>query len=267
MVGLLQMRFSDEDVGCGGSAQLAEPYGLTRQAAALRSVAFCVCEGPVEPGHQRFEVGGLDGRAAPDAQAGRRVAIGADVVGDAFLVEQRRPCPWRRPPGRRRRARRRPGRRCDRQTEVFERVAGSTARWPSQGDLLRRSRSMTAALASARAISASRPPIDFAQLQRVEIVLDAQHRRRVDRLALEDAFDQLAARGQAEDLRQRPGRLVALQPLDGARRQDQHAVRALAAQHLLPGEGDDIELVRNRASARRRPRSRRRWSGPRGRPG
>ena len=82
----------------------------------------------------------------------------------------------------------------------------------------------------------------FAQFKRIEIVLDAQHRRRVDRLALEDAFDQLAARGQAEDLRQRPGRRVALQPLDGARRQDQHAVRALAAQHLLPGEGDDIEL-------------------------
>ena len=41
-------------------------------------------------------------------------------------------------------------------------------------------------------------------LQRVDIVLDAQHRGRVDRLALEDAFDQLAALGHAEDLRQRP---------------------------------------------------------------
>ena len=114
--------------------------------------------------------------------------------------------------------------------------------WPSQAMLATKS-SITATLASARAISASSPPIDFAQSQRVDIVLDAEHRRRVDRLALEDAFDQLAARGQAEDLRQRPGRLVAFQPLDGARRQDQHAVRALAAQHLLPGEGDDIELV------------------------
>ena len=34
-----------------------------------------------------------------------------------------------------------------------------------------------------------------------------------------------------------------LEPLDGARREDEHAVLRLAAQHLLPGEGDDIELV------------------------
>ena len=73
------------------------------------------------------------------------------------------------------------------------------------------------ALASARAISALRPPSDFAQIERIDIVLDAEHRRRVDRLALEDALDQLAALGHAEDLRQRPGRLVAFQPLDGAR--------------------------------------------------
>ena len=58
----------------------------------------------------------------------------------------------------------------------------------------------------------------------------------------EDAFVELAALGHAENLRQRPGRLVAFQPRDRARRQDQHAVRALAAQRLLPGEGDDIEL-------------------------
>ncbi len=45
--------------------------------------------------------------------------------------------------------------------------------------------------------------------ERIDIVLDAEHRRRVDRLALEDAFDQLAALGHAEDLRQRPGRRVA----------------------------------------------------------
>ena len=37
-------------------------------------------------------------------------------------------------------------------------------------------------------------------------------------------------------------RRVALEPLDGARAQHQHAVRALAAHHLLPGPGDDIEL-------------------------
>ena len=47
---------------------------------------------------------------------------------------------------------------------------------------------------------------DFAHSSAIDVVLDAEHRRRVDRLALEDAFDQLAAAGQAEDLRQRPGR-------------------------------------------------------------
>ena len=75
----------------------------------------------------------------------------------------------------------------------------------------------TSALASARAISASRPPMRLRPFERVDVVLDAQHRRRVDGLALEDALDELAALGHAEDLRQRPGRRVALQPLDGAR--------------------------------------------------
>ena len=79
-------------------------------------------------------------------------------------------------------------------------------------------------------------------VQRVEIILDAQHRRRVDGLALEDAFVELAALGHAEDLRQRPGRLVALEPRHRARRQHQHAVRGLAAQRLLPGERHHIEL-------------------------
>ena len=78
--------------------------------------------------------------------------------------------------------------------------------------------------------------------QRINIVLDTQHRRCVDGRALKDALDQLAAFGQAEDFRQRPWRLVGLQAFNGARRQDQHAMTALPAQHLLPGEGCDIEL-------------------------
>ena len=44
--------------------------------------------GPVEPVRERFDVGALDGRAAPDPQARRRIAVGADVVGDAFLLER-----------------------------------------------------------------------------------------------------------------------------------------------------------------------------------
>src|SRR3546814_17994054 len=58
-----------------------------------------------------------------------------------------------------------------------------------------------------------------------------------------DALDQLAALGEAEDLRQRPGRRVGLQAFDSAWRERQHAMRRLAAPHLLPGPGDHIELV------------------------
>src|ERR1700747_1855055 len=50
-----------------------------------------------------------------------------------------------------------------RKTLVLERVAGSLARWVTQGVLATHSDS-AAALALARANNASRPPIDFAQL-------------------------------------------------------------------------------------------------------
>src|SRR5262245_40762069 len=46
--------------------------------------------GPVEPERERFPVGALDGRAAPDTQARRGVAIGIDIEADAFLVERSR---------------------------------------------------------------------------------------------------------------------------------------------------------------------------------
>src|SRR5208283_6083431 len=47
------------------------------------------CEGPVEPFRQNGDIVCLHCRAAPDAQAGRRVAIGADVVSGLFLLDQR----------------------------------------------------------------------------------------------------------------------------------------------------------------------------------
>src|SRR5690606_16152593 len=46
-------------------------------------------EGPVEPWQQRLDAGGLDRGSAPDAQAGRGVAVVADVEGDALPVERR----------------------------------------------------------------------------------------------------------------------------------------------------------------------------------
>ncbi len=53
-----------------------------------------------------------------------------------------------------------------------------------------------------------------------------------------DAFDQLAAIGHAEDLRQRPGRRIGRQPFDGAPRLRMIMPWArLTAEHLLPGEG------------------------------
>ena len=45
-------------------------------------------ERPVEPERERLDVVRLHGRAAPDAQAGRRVAVGVYVVGDALLFER-----------------------------------------------------------------------------------------------------------------------------------------------------------------------------------
>ena len=191
-------------------------------------------------------------------KCGRRVAMEGDVVGDALLVETRGDGAARKPPGRRGRARSPPDRR----------PSGRPRCWSGSPDRRRRNRSTGSSPPSRRAPrnwhrrgrrAPLRPPSDFAQFERVEIVLDAEHRRRVDRLADEDAVDQLAALGHAEDLRQRPRRRVALQPRDRARRQDQHAVRRLAAERLLPGEGDDIELVEGAGPGRRRPRSRRRW--------
>ena len=78
--------------------------------------------------------------------------------------------------------------------------------------------------------------------KRVEVILHAQHGRRVDGRALEDLPVELAAFGQPEDLWHRPFGRVALQALDGTRRQDEHPVSRLAAENFLPGIGDHIEL-------------------------
>ncbi len=128
-----------------------------------------------------------------------------------------------------------------RHTDVFERVAGSTARLATHGVRAIQSKS-TAAFASARARKPASAADLFGPCERIEIVLDAQHRGRVDGDALEELRHEPVALGKSEQLGQRPGRSVALEPLDGARRQDQHAVRRLAAHDLLPGEGGDIDL-------------------------
>ena len=154
-------------------------------------------EGPVEPGAERLDVVGVDGGAAPDAQARRGVAIGGDVVGRAFELEQRVDLLGQRAA---RLLVERTASANFRQTLVLLRVAGSAARCSIQSVRSTQAAS-AAALASARAISASRPPCSSRPFERPDIILDREHRRRVDRLALEDALDQLAALGQPEDLR------------------------------------------------------------------
>ena len=138
------------------------------------------------------------------AQARRRVAVAGDVVGHALALEELGhpldEVPLRRlvEPGHRRiddpeadrgvRPRRRLG------DQVLDPVG------PVDPGLQRRG-------VGVRPRPRGGEPADpLHPLQRVDRVGDAEHRRRVDRLAGEDALDQLAALGQAEDLRQRPRR-------------------------------------------------------------
>ena len=103
-----------------------------------------------------------------------------------------------------------------RQTLVLERVSGARARKSIHG--VRSTQSAIAlALASARAIERLQAAERLRPVQRVEIVLDAQHRGGVDGLALEEAFGELAALGQAEQFRQGPRRGVGLKALGRAR--------------------------------------------------
>ena len=83
----------------------------------------------------------------------------------------------------------------------------------------------------------------FRPVEGDEIVFGAEQRGGVDGRTLEHGLVQLAVLHEAEQLGQRARGRVGLQPLHGARGEDEHAVRGLPAQHFLPGIGDDIELV------------------------
>ena len=72
-------------------------------------------------------------------------------------------------------------------------------------------------LASARAIRGVESAARFATDQRVDVILDAHERRRVDGFALENSLNKLAAMGQTEKFWQRPGRRVVLNPFRGTR--------------------------------------------------
>src|SRR5262249_9198203 len=121
----------------------------------LRQGVFGLGEGPVEPQGERLDIGALHRRAAPDAQARRRITISIDVVGDALLLQ-------RGGDGLDERRLRRGGKLCHRRIDDLEahrrvgaqrRIHGVDATTPA----------FPWALASARAIDAVSPPIDFAQ--------------------------------------------------------------------------------------------------------
>jgi hypothetical protein len=90
-----------------------------------------------------------------------------------------------------------------RQTDVFDRVAGSAARLSIQSRPAQKSK-IACALAIGPRHQPGKPADGLRPVERQEVILHRQHGGRVDRLAHEDAFDQLAALGQAEDLRQGP---------------------------------------------------------------
>src|SRR5712671_4095362 len=59
-----------------------------RVSAPGGGLLFHLCEGPIEPGRQRLDVGCFHGGAAPDAQTRRRGAIAADIQCDIFLFQK-----------------------------------------------------------------------------------------------------------------------------------------------------------------------------------
>ncbi len=136
---------------------------------------------------QRLDIGGFDCRAAPDPQADRRVAIRPDVKRDLLLLEKRRQrlCESGLTVG---------GKRGDRRIDYLQADAGVRAglgdpgekidpwgAFDPFGDRLR----IGVGPRDERLKAGER----LRPLQSVDLVLDAQHRWRVDGLALENALD------------------------------------------------------------------------------
>src|SRR5580704_16785391 len=138
--------------------------GVTKsESGSLGELALLEHERVIEPVRQRLDIGRFDRRAAPDAQASRRVAISAGVKRDLFFLKHGRQTLGECGLASAVRAAT-AGSTTLRQTLVFERVSVARARKSIQ--CVRSTQSAIAlALASARAKSAFRPPSDFAQFR------------------------------------------------------------------------------------------------------
>src|SRR5580704_8835605 len=215
--------------------------GVTKsESGSLGEFALLEHERVIEPVRQRLDIGRFDRRAAPDAQASRRVAISADVKRDLFFLKQGRQTLGECGLG--------VGRQSGhRRIDDFKTDAGVRACLGRAGEEIDPRRAVDPICARfGVSVGAGKKRLQAAErlrpVQGVEIVLNAQHGGGVDGLALKKAFGELAARGETEKLRQRPGRRVGLEAFGRTRAQDDDAMRPLAPENLLPGERHDIEL-------------------------
>ena len=97
--------------------------------------------------------------------------------------------------------------------EVLDRLHFSSARNAAQEDWATQS-SMHLRLACGTGDQRRQTADGFGPFQAVQSILHAQHGRRIDGLALEDAGDQFAALGHLKNLRQRARRREGFQPRD-----------------------------------------------------
>ena len=170
---------------------------------------------PLEPRQQRREIARLDRGAAPEAQAGRRVAIAGDVVGHSLRGEA---ADQGRDQLRLASARQRAHQRVDQFQADRGRGAGLGAtRQERDPGGARDPGGDQVEIGRAARDQRGKPADPLGPGEPIERVLDREHRGRVDRLAAEDAFDQLALGGQAQELGRRPGRLPGRQALHRAR--------------------------------------------------
>src|SRR5262249_34132512 len=73
------------------SKRFARPQATDEphSSGGLGKSGFALGKGPVEPGCERGEICGFDGRGAPDAQAGRGIAVSGNIKGRLLLLKQR----------------------------------------------------------------------------------------------------------------------------------------------------------------------------------